>query len=147
MKDYTQDKRFWSRLKMFVQDVRVNCLAGEEEKQMILLFCDKKINSLGHDTIENRKTNFTFQVSSYKTKDNEQLLQEFIDYWTEHGPRDRKMRFEKEKSFDIARRIKTWTKNHEKYEADRNANKKGFGSNTTRDTIQSITERLAGKSQ
>ena len=37
-------------------------------------------------------------------------LGEFISYWTEHGPNDKKMRFEKEKSFDPIRRLATWKK-------------------------------------
>jgi len=36
------------------------------------------------------------------------LLTEFFEYWTEHGEKDKKMRFEKEKSFSIERRLKTW---------------------------------------
>ena len=31
----------------------------------------------------------------------------FYDYWTEHGPNDRKMRFEKQPSFDLNRRLNT----------------------------------------
>jgi hypothetical protein len=38
-------------------------------------------------------------------------VENFIGYWTEHGPNDRKMRFEKEKSFGISRRLGTWKKN------------------------------------
>lgn len=32
----------------------------------------------------------------------------FYEYWTEHGPKDRKMRFEKQPSFDLNRRLNTW---------------------------------------
>ena len=35
----------------------------------------------------------------------------FIEYWTEHGENDRKMRFEKQTSFDIKRRLLTWRNN------------------------------------
>jgi len=38
------------------------------------------------------------------------MLNEFAEYWTEAGPRDKKMRFEKQTSFDINRRLKTWNK-------------------------------------
>lgn len=36
----------------------------------------------------------------------------FIDYWLEHGDKDIKMRFEKEKSFGVGRRLGTWKKNN-----------------------------------
>lgn len=45
------------------------------------------------------------------------VLKEFIDYWTEHGPRDKKMRFEKERSWDIIKRIARWLKNEQKHHA------------------------------
>ena len=38
----------------------------------------------------------------------------FFEYWTEHGDNDRLMRFEKEKSFGIGRRLGTWKKNGRK---------------------------------
>jgi hypothetical protein len=34
----------------------------------------------------------------------------FFDYWTEHGENDKLMRFEKEKSFGVGRRLGTWKK-------------------------------------
>jgi len=36
------------------------------------------------------------------------LMTEFFEYWSEHGDNDKKMRFEKEKSFSVDRRLKTW---------------------------------------
>ncbi len=41
--DYTTDPKFWIRLRMFVLDVQVSDLIGEEEKGMILHNCEKKI--------------------------------------------------------------------------------------------------------
>jgi len=40
----------------------------------------------------------------------EPMLEEFIDYWTEMLPNGKKQRWEKEKVFDILRRLKTWAK-------------------------------------
>jgi len=37
-----------------------------------------------------------------------ELLRDFCDYWTEHNEQGRKMRFEKEKVFNIKRRLATW---------------------------------------
>jgi len=40
---------------------------------------------------------------------------EFFEYWTEHGKDDKKMRFEKEKTFGLSRRLATWHKNQAKF--------------------------------
>ena len=59
-------------------------------------------------------------------------LREFFDYWTEHGDNDKKMRFEKEKSFGIKRRLATWKKNSKKWDSNKPVSladkmKKDFG--------------------
>lgn len=40
------------------------------------------------------------------------LIREFFDYWTEHNENGKKMRFEKEKTFEISRRLARWSKNN-----------------------------------
>ena len=39
-------------------------------------------------------------------------IDNFIDYWTEKSPRGRKMRFEKQKTFDVKRRMQRWMRNN-----------------------------------
>ena len=38
------------------------------------------------------------------------MVQEFVDYWTEMMPNGRKERWQKQKAFDIGRRLKAWAK-------------------------------------
>lgn len=38
------------------------------------------------------------------------MLNEFANYWTESNPNGKKMRFEMQKIFDVARRLSTWAK-------------------------------------
>ncbi len=56
----------------------------------------------------------------------EHLLFDFNDgfapYWTEHGEKDKKMKFEKQKSFDIALRMHKWKRNSEKFNKTKNQN-------------------------
>lgn len=81
---------------------------------------DNKENNVNKD-INKRKQAFGSQINEIiltdreKYKNNKQDLREFFEYWTEHGINDKKMRFEKEKSFGIARRLDTWFKNKEKF--------------------------------
>jgi hypothetical protein len=67
-------------------------------------------------SIEERKNDFWQNLSSSFIDQYEvNLLKDFFDYWTEASPGARKMRFEKEKAFDVSRRLKTWLKNESKF--------------------------------
>ncbi len=46
------------------------------------------------------------------------LVIEFCDYWTEMNPNGRKMRWEKQKTFDIKRRLLQWKRNSKKFNPD-----------------------------
>ena len=46
----------------------------------------------------------------YKRKYGMEMVQEFVDYWTEMLPNGKKQRWQKEKAFDINRRIIAWAK-------------------------------------
>jgi len=58
--------------------------------------------------IEDRKADFEKSLTPFLETYDNSLLNDFFQYWTEHGERDKKMRFEKEKSFGISRRLSTW---------------------------------------
>jgi len=60
------------------------------------------------ENIYKRKTEFKKLLAEHQNKYPEQMLKDFEGYWTEHGPKDKKMRYEKQTSFDISRRLKTW---------------------------------------
>ncbi|WBC28440.1 hypothetical protein RPMD05_56 [Rhodobacteraceae phage LS06-2018-MD05] len=66
-------------------------------------------------SIEDRLVVFADKVILFEPAYNLELIKDFISYWTEHGEKDRKMRFEKETSFDISRRLKTWKRNQDKF--------------------------------
>ena len=68
--------------------------------------------------IEERKNEFKESVlSKWNDLGGENYLSEdqagqFFRYWSEHGDNDIKMRYEKEKSFGIGRRLGTWKGNN-----------------------------------
>ena len=89
------------------------------------------------DNIEARKLAFKNNVwNKFKIKYSEGLLKEFCLYWSEHGERDKKMRFEKEKSFGLSRRLSTWSLNDKKF------NNKNNGTETTtpKNRLNAITD-------
>ena len=58
------------------------------------------------------KNNISELINSdkYKEKYGIEMLQEFIDYWTEMMPNGKKQRWQKQKAFDVNRRIIAWAK-------------------------------------
>ena len=67
------------------------------------------------ESIEERKASFIYQVSLFRNKYNDDMLQSFAEYWMEHNVGGKKMRFEMEKVFQIERRLLTWNKNQSKF--------------------------------
>lgn len=63
-------------------------------------------------TIENRKKDFTESLKPYLGTYTSEMLNSFYLYWTEHGDNDKKMRFEKEKTFGLKQRLERWSKNN-----------------------------------
>lgn len=72
-------------------------------------------------TIEQRKKDFYKSLLAYSADYTKQMLNEFYEYWSEHGEKDKKFRKEKQTSFDIKRRLKTWKKRDDEF----NGNVKG----------------------
>lgn len=62
-------------------------------------------------TIENRKNDFMQLLSEYVPIYGKEMLREFYDYWTEHKPNGKKMRFEMQKTWDTSKRLERWSKN------------------------------------
>lgn len=69
-------------------------------------------------SIEERKSDFVEILRTHIENYPRELLNNFFEYWTEHGPNDKKMRFEKQTSFDISRRLKTWSNNESKFKTN-----------------------------
>jgi uncharacterized short protein YbdD (DUF466 family) len=75
-----------------------------------------RANTSATKTIEQREKEFYSKISEHWKKSHPDMPKEevrnFFDYWTERGDSDKKMRYEKEKTFGISRRMTTWKKNN-----------------------------------
>ena len=75
-----------------------------------------------------RKAEFTNSLSLFLDKNpnkySKDMYHAFFEYWTEHGENDKKMRFEKERSFGIKRRLGTWQRNERKFGNEHNLSAK-----------------------
>ena len=63
------------------------------------------------NNIQARKAHFYKSLEDFLNEYSKDTLRDFFDYWSEHGEKDKKMKFEKEKSFSIKARLKRWAKN------------------------------------
>lgn len=62
--------------------------------------------------LKDRKLAFGMQLKPFNGMYQRSMLAEFYDYWTEVKDGGRKMRYEKEKTFEIAKRLARWSKNN-----------------------------------
>ena len=70
-------------------------------------------------TILERKEDFKEKVKGYVNDFDKQELINFYEYWSEAGENDKKMRFEKETSFNCNLRIKKWFSLKNKWNKDK----------------------------
>ena len=87
---------------------------------------NKNVKNVNND-IKQRKTEFKKLLVKYKEIYVLEMMKDFFEYWTEHSPNDKKMRFEKQTSFDIGRRLKTWLKNSKETYTSKNYKPKKYG--------------------
>jgi hypothetical protein len=78
------------------------------------------------DNIENRKAKFISDVSLFRHEYSDEMLIEFVNYWSEHSPNGKKMKFEMQKVFDISRRLATWNKNSKQFNKNGNGDSKSI---------------------
>ncbi len=60
-------------------------------------------------TVEQRKHGFGMVLIPYIKQYGKVMIRHFFDYWTEKNENGTKMRFEKEKTFEVEKRLKRWS--------------------------------------
>jgi len=76
------------------------------------------------NNIKEREEIFKNQVWQYDDKYPGEMLADFVAYWTEHGENDKKMRFEKQNTWGLIRRLSTWYKNYIEFKKINGTDKK-----------------------
>jgi len=85
------------------------CYCTERISQIIIKALQPKPTIIV--TIQEREERFRAKLHHYFIEYGAETVNEFSDYWCEYGENDKKMRFEKEKAFDISKRLARWKKN------------------------------------
>jgi hypothetical protein len=71
------------------------------------------------NNIEERKLKFADALKPFLDEYGRDMLNDFYFYWTEHGENDKKLRFEKEKTFGISQRLRSWfSRNPKQYQKE-----------------------------
>ena len=126
----TSKNQYSSNIIAIVKNTKANTKALDKALQkhstkqgQSIVSIDKQetIKPLNNKTIIERKADFKKSFLPFLEIYESKLLNDFFQYWTEHGEKDKKMRFEKEKSFGISRRLSTW-KEKEKSFAKKESN-------------------------
>lgn len=94
----------------FVQQSSTNSTVNDNVNVNVNVNDNVNINN-----IDERKLKFASTLKDYLSLYGKDLLNEFHSYWTEPNKSKTKMRFELEKTWDLKRRLDTWSKNDKKF--------------------------------
>lgn len=78
---------------------------------LVWLINNQKPVEIKKATIEERKAQFKGKLAMFQDQIPADSLNHFYWYWTEIGEGQKKMRWEKEKTFEIKKRIERWVRN------------------------------------
>ena len=90
--------------------------------------------------ISNRRKDFVLNVMSFDYDKN--ILNSFVDYWTEPNKSKTKMKFELQQTWSTNLRLKNWEKNQKKWDKPKIVNKNKLTKNT--ETMQNVLNKLNG---
>jgi len=91
----------------------VNKLNDLSETNLTTINKNKEIR-ITNNTISNRRNEFVSEVLTFDYE--ESILNGFIDYWTEPNKSNTKMKYELNKTWKTALRLKTWAANQKKWD-------------------------------
>ena len=119
---------------------------GITEKENTLLKKTVKSNTTSINNtsininISNRCESFVSEVMAFDYDKN--ILNSFVDYWTEPNKSKTKMKFELQQTWSTNLRLKNWAKNQKKWDKPKIVNKNKLTKNT--ETMQNVLNKLNG---
>ena len=100
-------------------------------------------NIKDNKNIDSRMKEFYSSLAVYVEEFSKETVRAFYEYWTEHSPKGKKMRFEKETVFDIKKRLNTWRSNERrKFEEKVKTGKKQQIINQVAPAYQNLMEKF-----
>lgn len=114
----TESKESMSIPKEYADIVIYNNGSKEEFIEKVVRLGSTWFGKIDIKTIEDRKKDFYEEVAKFKGVYSDAELSNFYRYWTEHSDAVRsntKMKFEKQKTFNVSLRLRTWNNNSKKF--------------------------------
>jgi hypothetical protein len=128
LKKYEIKRKQWSEAGKRSAEVRKKqrTLTNVEKRSTDLTVNDNvNVNvSVNVKDINSRKQEFYNSLIPFLQIYEKEMIKEFYEYWTEHGEKDKKFRKEKEKSFNLELRLKTWFKRSKQWQKEKSSAKK-----------------------
>ena len=112
----------------------------KNNKKEILSSDSIKKNAASAATLK-RKEDFYHSLFPYADKYGKEMLRAFFDYWSEMNASQTKMRFEKQPTWELSKRLATWANNEKKYEN----NKSPATGKTKQERYAEFAEAIAAK--
>ena len=100
-----------SRFKIKIQESGRERWADADKVFAHLLKEYNKKEAKFKELLSQREENFIKQVNEYVGEYDDELLEEFIEYWTEPNKSETKMKYELEKTWSLSKRLKRWKSN------------------------------------
>lgn len=110
-------------MNIFVKDIekildkfKEGILDKEQAVREACLAFDKEMDNPSGDSVETRMEQFKERMKPFAGQYPADMLAKFFDYWTGFKtPKSRQMHFEKQKTFKMGLRLKTWHENQIKF--------------------------------
>ena len=81
-------------------------------EETLVLEMLKQQQNKGNDTVTDKEKAFIDSIAPFVDVYGKQMCRDFYAYWSEKTSTGKKMRFELEKTWDVARRLLRWSSNN-----------------------------------
>lgn len=110
----SEQKRTYIYIPQIAYYKRVTSTEENSSVNSRLTISKQEINKkcLPQKTLEERKEEFHESLKPFVEKYGENLIEEFYNHWAQVNEGGTKMHWEKQKTFEIARRLATWKRNN-----------------------------------
>jgi hypothetical protein len=85
---------------------------------------------------------FGLSLIDYVPEFGKNMIRDFYEYWSEPNRSKTKIKYQIETTWDTKRRLQRWKRNNFGNEKNRTNNRRGFESDTTRETIRHIEDKF-----
>lgn len=95
--------------------------------------------------INQRKDKFYEELIPYLGKYSKEMLRAFFDYWSEYNRSQTKMRCEMQPTWELSKRLSTWSRNQKVYGKSNSTNERKESVRTGAELAGEVLRRIASE--